>query len=109
MFAVHKYLRISDKKVKGLAKIVKGLPARLAMEKLKLQGDKASKILFAVVKSALHNAQNNSKIDGAKLVIKTVEVNKGVSFKRYQPVARGMAHPILKRTSHIKVLLEEKK
>ena len=48
----------------------------------------------------------NLKFDEAKLRIKTIETGKGPSFKRWNPVSRGMAHSIKKRTSHIKVVLE---
>lgn len=104
-----KYLRTSPKKMEGWGRAIKGLSASQAVERLQLGGDKAGRLLVWAVKSAIANAKNNSKLDPAKLFIKNVEVLKGPFFKRFQPVSRGMAHPIKKRTAHVKVVLEERK
>ena len=67
-------------------------------------------ILFAkAIKSALSDSVNNYKLDKDSLTFKSLEVGKGPHFKRWQPVARGMAHQIKKRTTHLKIVLEEKK
>lgn len=102
-----KYLRISPKKVRELAHAVVGLPPKQALDRLILLGTKRSRLLAGIIKSAVSNATNNSKLDSVSLRIKTIQVGKGPFFKRYQPVSRGMAHQIKKRTSHIKVILEE--
>lgn len=100
-------MRISPKKVKGIAKEVVGISPRQVIDSLILSGDKAGRMLAKVVKSALFNAKNNAKLNELQLKIKTVEVLPGPFFKRWQPVSRGMAHQIKKRTAHIKVILEE--
>lgn len=105
--AYAKYLRISPKKIRELAASVVGLPAKQAIDRLTLMNTKASRLLLGVIKSALGNATNNLKLNSISLKIKTVQAGKGPFFKRYQPVSRGMAHQIKKRTSHIKVILEE--
>lgn len=107
IFASTKYQRISPKKIRELGQSIVGLPPQQAMDRLLLFGNKASRVLSAVVKSALSNAKNNFKMDNKLLKIKTVQIGKGPFLKRYQPVSRGMAHQIKKRTSHIKVILEE--
>ena len=56
----------------------------------------------------MSNATNNLKLNSKDLRIKTIEILKGPFYKRWQPVSRGMAHQIKKRTTHIKVILEEK-
>lgn len=104
-----KYLRISPKKVKGIARAVVGILAGKVIGQLTLSGDKAALLLAKVIKSAVSNAKNNAKLNESQLRIKTVEVWRGPFFKRFQPVSRGMAHQIKKRTSHIKVVLEEVK
>lgn len=102
-----KYLRMSPKKIKGLGETVVGLDPSEAIERLLIAGNKGGRILARVVKSALANATNNLKLDASSLRIKSVEILKGPFFKRWQPVSRGMAHQIKKRTAHIKVVLEE--
>lgn len=102
-----KYLRISSKKLKALAKAVVGLSADQAMDRLLLAKDKGERVLQRVLKTAYADAKNNFKLDGANLKIKSVEILKGPIMKRWQPVARGVAHQIKKRMSHIKVTLEE--
>lgn len=102
-----KYLRVSEKKLKSLSRLVIKLPASEAIDRLLIDGTKSAKILADAIKSASSNAKNNLKLNNANLKIKTVEVLKGPFFKRWQPVSRGMAHQIKKRTTHIKVSLEE--
>lgn len=102
-----KYLRISPKKIKRLAEVVVGLTPQEAMDRLFVTGTKGAKLLFEAIKSALTNAKNNLKLDSPALRIKTIEILKGPFLKRWQPVARGVAHQIKKRRTHIKVVLEE--
>lgn len=103
--ANQKYLHTSTKKMLGLGKLVTGVKAQLALERLSLTSEKGAKILSKVLKSAIANAKNNNKLNPDSLVIKTVEILKGPFLKRVQPVSRGMAHSIKKRTIHIKVIL----
>jgi len=102
-----KYLRVSEKKLKSLSRLAIKLPVSEAIDRLLIGGTKSAKILADAIKSASSNAKNNLKLDNANLRIKTIEVLKGPIFKRWQPVSRGMAHQIKKRTTHIKVILEE--
>jgi large subunit ribosomal protein L22 len=104
-----KYLRVSEKKLKSLSRLLIKLPVSEAIDRLLIGGTKSAKILADAIKSASSNAKNNLKLDNANLKIKTIEVLKGPIFKRWQPVSRGMAHQIKKRTTHIKVILEEVK
>lgn len=103
-----KYLRISPKKMKPFGKEIVGLPPQEAIDKLLIFANKSAKILAKVVKSAFANATNNLKLDPSQLRVKSVETLKGPFFKRWQPVSRGMAHQIKKRTAHIKVVIAEK-
>ncbi|MFR6033075.1 MAG: large ribosomal subunit protein uL22 [Bacilli bacterium] len=59
--------------------------------------------------SAIANAENNNGLSAANLKIKSAIVNQGVAFRRFRPVARGSAHPIRKRTSHISIVLSDEK
>jgi len=100
-----KYLHISPKKIKALGNILVGLKPVDAINRLTLQSGKGEKLLLSAIKSAVANAQNNSKLDPGGLKIKTIEILKGPFMKRWQPVSRGIAHQIKKRMSHIKVTL----
>lgn len=102
-----KYLRTSVRKLVGINRIITGMNAKEAMEKLNFTSGKAGRIFVKLLKSALANAKNNNKLDPNSLVIKKINVLKGPAFKRWQPVSRGMAHPIRKRTTHVRIVLTE--
>ena len=102
-------LRISPRKVRLVADNLVGKKASEVVESLRFVSKKAGLPLSKVIRSAMSNAKNNNKLDEKKLVIKDVVVNEGRRLKRYIPRSRGMAHPILKRTSHIRVVVEEGK
>ncbi len=84
-----------------------GKNATNTIETLKYQPKKAGQLISKVLKSAIANATNNNKMSESKLVIKDIVVNEGQDFKRFRPRSRGMAHPILKKSTHIRVVLEE--
>ncbi len=105
--AVEKYIRISPKKARLVADIVRGQNAKKALVTLRFTQKKAAKIIYKAVKSAVANAENNFNIESEKLVIKSISVDGGPSLKRIQPVSKGMAHAILKRTSHITVIVSD--
>ncbi len=106
--AIGKNIRISPRKVRLVAENFAGKNALEALESLRYVPKKASLPLSKVIKSAISNATNNNKLDEKKLIIKEIVVNEGPRLKRYLPRSRGMVHPILKRTSHIKVVVNEK-
>jgi len=103
-----KYLRISPKKIKSLSHLTVGLSPDKAVDRLMFMSGKASVLLSASIKSAKANAVNNLKLNPDKLIIKKIITGKGPIFKRWQPVARGGAHQIKKRTTHLTVELAEK-
>lgn len=110
--ALHKYARISPRKVRPLADLVRGKFADEALDILKYQPHRGARMLEKVIKSALGNAQDPDQnpgqtVDPEDLYISEVKVDGGPMFKRIQPRARGMAFMIKKRTSHIHVTLEQ--
>jgi len=109
IYAEAKNLRISARKARLLAKNLIGKNALESLEILRYQPQKAGLLISKVLKSAIANATNNKKWDDKKLKIKDVLVNEGRVLKRYQPRSRGMANQIMKRSAHIKVVLEEAK
>ena len=110
--ALHKYARISARKVRPLADLVRGKYADEALDILKYQPHRGARMLEKVIKSALGNAQDPDQnpgqtVDPERLFISEVTIDGGPMFKRIRPRARGMAFMIKKRTSHIHVTLEE--
>ena len=96
-------VRISPKKMNLVASMVRGMDAIEALDTLKFTNKKAANILYKVVASAVANAEHNFKQNPAKLKVEEIIVNEGTTYKRRQPISRGRAHPILKRTSHVTV------
>ena len=101
-----KYIRIAPRKVQVIIPAIKGRKVEDAISILQFMPRKGARILKKVLHSAVANAEQN-KVDIDTLVVKTVLVDGGPTLKRFMPRAMGRAYPILKRTSHITVLLEE--
>lgn len=78
----------------------------LALEYLEAMQKSAATPLAKAIKTAVANAKNNMKLSEDTLRIKSLEINDGPAYKRFQPVSRGQAHAIKKYTSHIRVILE---
>jgi large subunit ribosomal protein L22 len=102
-----KYMRISPRKVHKVLGAVKGKPVETALNNLKFMPQKAAGILEKVIRSAVANADQNPDIDIDLLVVRNVVADQGPVLKRWRARARGRATRILKRTSHITVILDE--
>ncbi|NVM21851.1 MAG: 50S ribosomal protein L22 [Desulfobacterales bacterium] len=105
--AVAKYVRISPTKVRKVANAVKGKPAEDALNVLGFMSQRSARILGKVIRSAVANADQKPDIDVDNLSVSNIVVNQGPSLKRFRPRAMGRATRILKRTSHITVVLAE--
>ncbi len=105
--AVLKYVRVSPYKVRKVGAAVKGKPVESGLQTLKFMPQKAANILEKIVRSAVANADQNPEIDIDMLVIRNVIADQGPSLKRWKARARGRGTRILKRTSHITVILAE--
>ncbi len=101
-------LRISTRKVRLVADAIKNLSVSEAEDALSIIEKRGASALRKVLKAAIANAVNNSKIDSANLVIRTIDVNEGTFLKRFRPSARGRTHPYKKRSTNIRIVLEEK-
>lgn len=103
------YLRTAPRKARVVADLVKGKNVKEAISQLSFVAKKSASPIAKLLKSAINNAKNNFKVnDDGELFIKSISVNGGPVLKRYMPRSRGMANQILKRTSHITIILEEK-
>ena len=106
--AVSKYIRVSPQKVRILIGAVKGKPVGAGLNALKFMPQKAAKILEKTVRSAVANADQNPDIDVDALIIHNITADQGPTLKRFRARARGRGARILKRTTHITVILTEK-
>ncbi|MHC4941373.1 MAG: 50S ribosomal protein L22 [Planctomycetota bacterium] len=100
---VHRYARIAPRKARLVADMIRGLAVDDAMTAL----DFSKKRAKSVLKSAIANAEENDA-DVKSLVISESRVDEGPTIKRFQPKDRGRAHPIMKRTSHLHLALDER-
>lgn len=105
--AVAKYVRLSAQKARLVAENVKGMPVEDAINLLRFTPKKAAKLINKVLNSAVANAEQLPGVDIDNLVVKQVLVNEGPTLKRIRPRAMGRANRILKRTSHITVVVAE--
>lgn len=105
--AIAKYVRISPLKVNFICKEIRGKQVDEALTILRFTPKKGAKELEKVLNSAIANAENNLDLDRDSLYITEAYANDGPQLKRWRPRARGMAFPILKRTSHIGVVVTE--
>ncbi len=102
-----KFIKMSPRKVRIVADVVRGLGLQKAFEQLQFINKKAAGPIVKLLKSALANAENNFELKKDNLIIKEIRINGGPTLHRWMPRARGRATPIRKRTSHIDVVLGE--
>ena len=103
-----KYARISSRKVKIVADLIRGKSANEALAIVKYAPKASSEIIEKLLKSAIANAENNHKMNLNKLYVAEIYANQGPTLKRIRPAAKGSAVRIRKRTSHITIVLKEK-
>lgn len=106
--ASHRYARITARKARYVIDQVRNMPVEAALDMLRFSDRRAAPMIAKVVKSALHNAIQEGGANSENLVILRATVNEGPTMKRWRPRARGMAYPILKRTSHINIVLADR-
>ena len=105
VFARHRFVAISAQKVRLVADQVRGLSAEKASVLLRFSTKKAANLVKKVVDSAIANAEHNEGADIDELKITKVYVDQGPTMKRIMPRAKGRADRILKRTSHITLVV----
>jgi large subunit ribosomal protein L22 len=102
-----KQIRISPQKARLIADLVRGKDVGVAINYLRFMPKKGARIIRKVLEAAVANAGQNEAIDIDTLYVKEIRVDGGPMLKRIRPRAMGRASRILKRTSHIHVVLEE--
>jgi len=104
--AKHRFARISPTKVRPIIDLIRGQNAQRALNVLKFIPNRAAGMIAKVLTSAVANA-NEAEADVDNLIVHDAHVDSGPTIKRFRPKDRGRAHPIMKRTSHIVVVVEE--
>ena len=107
--AIARYIRISSRKVKVVIDLIRGKNADEALAILQYTPKAASPVVYKLLSSAIANAVNNQEMDRSTLYVAEVYANPGPVLKRYVARSRGSASPMLRRTSHISVILDAKK
>ncbi|MBI2098921.1 50S ribosomal protein L22 [Candidatus Uhrbacteria bacterium] len=106
--AIARYIRMSPRKVRLVADIIRGARASEALLQLQFIRKRAAAPVSKLLKSAMANAENNFKLNPSELFVKKITVDGGPVLKRFRARAFGRAAPIRKRSSHITIVLEEK-
>lgn len=106
--ATLKYARISSRKVKIVADLIRGKNVDEALAIVKFTPKAASEIVEKLLKSAIANAENNHGMKSNNLYVAEIYANQGPTLKRIRPAAKGSAVRIRKRTSHITIVLKER-
>ena len=103
--ACHKFARISPRKARYVMDLVRDASVEKALETLRFTHRRAAPMISKVIRSAVANAIQEGGATAEDLVVHRAYVDEGPTWKRWRPRARGMAFPILKRTSHLTIVL----
>jgi len=107
--AVARYIRVAPSKARLVMDLIRGKPVEQALAILRFTPRRASPIIEKVLRSAIANAEHNHDLDRSALYVAKGTVDEGPTHKRWHPRMRGQAFPIKKRTSHITVVVRERK
>ena len=105
--ASHRFARIAPRKARLVADLIRGQRVDTALTALQFSKRRGAPLVAAVLRSAIANAEEGNA-DPSRLVVSESRVDEGPTLDRFQPKDRGRAHPILKRTSHIHIAVEER-
>jgi large subunit ribosomal protein L22 len=103
--SITKFVRLSPKKARDVAREIQGLPVSNALDILTFTPKKAALLIGKTLKTAIADAENNFSLDTNSLIIKEAVIGAGPSMRRFKPRAKGSAGAIIKRTSHISITL----
>lgn len=106
--AINRHVRVSAQKLRLVVDLVRGKGIEEALNILDYSPKRGARVVAKTVRSVVANAQNTQSVDVDRLFIKRVFVDGGPTWKRFTPRAQGRATPILKRTCHITVIVDER-
>ena len=102
-----RFVRVTPRKARRVVDLIRGMPADQALATLKFAPQSASDPVGKVLASAIANAGQNQQPDAGSLVVSRAWVDEGPTLKRFRPRAQGRGYKILKRTSHITVIVSD--
>lgn len=105
--AINKNLSISPQKAREVVRQIQGLPAERAVAVLGMVPRKSARLVAKTLKSAIANAENNKSLKADRLRVKEAVAGRATLLKRFTPKARGSAGPVIKRRSHIRIVLSD--
>ncbi|WP_370190417.1 50S ribosomal protein L22 [Aeromicrobium sp.] len=105
-FAVARFVRVTPQKARRVGDLVRGMDTQEALAILQFAPQAVASNFYKLVESAVANAVTSEGLDASDLVISTVLVEEGPTMKRWRPRAKGAANRILKRTSHLTVVVQ---
>ncbi|MBH51687.1 MAG: 50S ribosomal protein L22 [Chloroflexi bacterium] len=105
--AIHRNFGMSPSKVRRLLHLIKGKPVNDAIAAIQVSPSPAAKALVKVIKSAVANAENNAMMNPDSLKIVEAFANEALKLKRYRPQSRGRISPIIRRSCHITIGVDE--
>jgi large subunit ribosomal protein L22 len=105
-FASARFVRITPMKARRVVDLVRGLPVDEALSLLQFAPQAASETVYKVLESAIANAETTEGLDTEDLIVAVARVDEGPTMKRWRPRAQGRATRILKRTSHITLVVQ---
>jgi large subunit ribosomal protein L22 len=106
--AIAKYVRMTPMKIGIVQGLIRGKNVNEAFAILQYTPKSAAEVVVKVLKSAVANAENNLNLDRSKLYVAEAYVGAGPTLKRFRPHAQGRAFRILKRTSHVYIVVKER-
>ena len=106
--AMARQVRISPTKVRQVLALIREKSAEEAMTILRFSPQRAARVVFKILQSAVANAEHNYGMDTDKLHVLAAYADQGPSMKRFRPVSMGRAHPYVHRTSHVTVTVAER-
>jgi large subunit ribosomal protein L22 len=104
-FAVARFTRVTPQKARRVGDLIRGLEVDEALALLKFAPQAAAENFYKLVESAVANAESTEELDPGNLVVSQVHVDEGPTMKRWRPRAKGAANRILKRSSHLTVVV----
>jgi large subunit ribosomal protein L22 len=104
-FAVARFVRVTPQKARRVGDLIRGLEVEEALALLKFAPQAAAENFYKLVESAIANAETTEDLDRGNLVVSLVQVDEGPTMKRWRPRAKGAANRILKRSSHLTVVV----
>jgi large subunit ribosomal protein L22 len=105
--ATHRYARISPQKCRLVGDQIRGKSVSVALNILQFSKKKAAKLIKKVLDSAIANAENNDSMDIDELMVIEVQIQNAPTMKRFRARAKGRGDRILKRNSHIKLVVDK--